>query len=40
MPPGVLRHGSSKRRGDVLPFKGDYYYLLGTLLWLDERGKH
>ncbi len=36
-PPGVLRHGSSTRPNDRTTIYGDYY-LLETLLWLQDRG--
>lgn len=36
-PPGVLRHGSSTRPGDVSLVYGNYY-LLEDLLWLNEHG--
>ena len=36
-PPGVLRHGSSTRPGDVTLVYGNYY-LLEDLLWLQEHG--
>ena len=36
-PPGVLRHGSSTRPGDVTLVYGNYY-LLEDLLWLEQHG--